>query len=113
MYTFVLHVLFISGRVKLLIFVALLHVPGVLCLGTTILEGELYVQLIVSGYKQAHENGTCTEVEAGSIQNVEAVKWTYSNLNSISYLPLRIGKALISDIETVNILLTMLLLVAP
>ena len=65
-----------------------MHVHG---LGHEILDGDIYVEYIGSVY----EDSTCTRVMPEALANIQAIKWTFQQLRTISqehpFKTLRIG----------------------
>jgi hypothetical protein len=67
-------------------------------LGKTILEGDVYIELIGAIYVEPGNeiNSTCRNIEAETVQNIQAIKWTLSRLNDLNYINnLKIGKCIV------------------
>ncbi|XP_053408222.1 uncharacterized protein LOC123559795 isoform X1 [Mercenaria mercenaria] len=67
------------------------HVQG---LGRTILDGDVFIEFIAAIYVESgnDSNSSCSKIEAETVQNIQAIKWTLSNLNEANYIPnLKIG----------------------
>ncbi|XP_060570167.1 metabotropic glutamate receptor 7-like [Ruditapes philippinarum] len=71
-----------------LVYILLFAVVNVYGLGKTILDGDVYIQFIGAIYS----NSSCNTIEAETVQNIQAIKWTLTKLNDADYIPnLNIG----------------------
>ena len=60
--------------------ITVLYLPGADLLGATLIEGDVYIELITAIYSKSHDNGTCYEIDTESVQNVDAVRWVLTEL---------------------------------
>ncbi|XP_045207831.2 uncharacterized protein LOC123559795 isoform X3 [Mercenaria mercenaria] len=65
---------------------ASVHVQG---LGRTILDGDVFIEFIGAIYVESgnDSNSSCSNIEAETVQNIQAIKWTLSKLNEANYIP--------------------------
>ena len=55
---------------------------------TTLVEGDVYVHVIVSVYSERNSTtGDCTNIDPETVQHLEAIKWVFQRLNGDGYIP--------------------------